>query len=165
MSRDDKYLERALKLSGVNRKELEKVLDHYADNPQRLEAARWLISNMPIHHSKTGKELAKYRRYFEVAADQSLNPLAIKDSLDSIYGEPDLAKLDIVYDIETLDSAYLVENIDAAFEARERWPWGKNVRWEDFLEFVLPYRLGDEPLSNWRKKILEEYGNLIDSIA
>ena len=118
-----------------------------------------------MHHSKTGPELSKYRRYFETAADQTLNPQTIRDSLDSIYGAPDLRQLDIVYDITTIDSAYLVDNIEAAFEARERWPWGRNVRWEDFLEFVLPYRLGDEPLSEWRRPIMEEYGAIIDSIA
>lgn len=165
MSKEEQYLEEALKMAGHNRKELEKVLNHYSDNSERLEAAKWLIRNMPLHHNKAGSELAKYRRYYEMAADQTLNPQTIKDSLDSIYGVPDFTKLKIVYDIETLDSAYIVENIDAAFEARERWPWGKNVRWEDFLEFVLPYRLGDEPLMNWRRAIIEEYRDLIDSIA
>lgn len=165
MSPEDKHLERALKMAGENRRELEKVLDHYSGDPERYEAARWLISNMPLHHSKAGPELEKYRRYYEVAADQPLAPNAVRDSLDSICGAPDLTKINIVYDIQTLDSAYIVENIDAAFEAREKYPWGKNVRWEDFLEFVLPYRLGDESLTQWRKPILQEYGDLIDSIA
>lgn len=165
MLQEEMYLEQALEMAGDNRTELEKVLAHYSNDTERLEAARWLIRNMPMHHTKSGPELAKYRRYFETAADQSLDPHLIRDSLDSIFGVPDLTKLDVVYDIVTIDSAYLVENIDAAFEARERWPWGKNVRWEDFLEFVLPYRLGDEPLTSWRMSILEEYGALIDSIA
>lgn len=164
ISLDDR-LNEALNMAGHNRVELEKVLNHYDTIPDKLEAAKWLISNMPLHHSKSGPELKKYRRYFEIAADQSLNPQTIRDSLDYIYGAPDLKNLDIIYDIEILDSAYLVENIDAAFEARDKWPWGKNVRWEDFLEFVLPYRLGDEPISSWRKPILNEYGELIDSIA
>ena len=165
MPQEEAYLTQALEMAGDNRVELEKVLAHYADDPERLEAATWLISNMPMHHSKTGPELSKYRRYFEIAADQTLNPQTIRDSLDSIYGAPDLRQLDIVYDITTIDSAYLVDNIEAAFEARERWPWGRNVSWEDFLEFVLPYRLGDEPLSEWRRPIMEEYGAIIDSIA
>ena len=165
MPQEEAYLTQALEVAGDNRVELEKVLAHYADDPERLEAATWLISNMPMHHSKTGPELSKYRRYFETAADQTLNPRTIRDSLDSIYGSPDLRQLDIVYDITTIDSAYLVDNIEAAFEARERWPWGHNVSWEDFLEFVLPYRLGDEPLSEWRHPIMEEYGAIIDSIA
>lgn len=163
--KEEQFLEDSLEMAGNNRRELEKVLAHYAHNPERLKAAQWLISNMPYHHSKTGPELEKYRRYFEIASNQTLNPQTIKDSLDSVYGFIDLSKLDIVYDIQTLDSAYIVENIDAAFEAREKWPWGKNVRWEDFLEFVLPYRLGDEPLTSWRRPIIEEYRELIDSIA
>ena len=164
-TQEEKYLRQALEMAGENRAELEKVLARYADDPERLDAARWLISNMPMHHSKTGPETVKDRRYFETAADQTLNPQSIRDSLDSIYGAPDPRKLEIVYDIVTLDSAYIVDNIEAAFEARERWPWGRNVRWEDFLEFVLPYRLGDEQLTAWRRPIMKEYGAIIDSIA
>lgn len=166
MTDEERYLEDALEMAGGNRPQLEKVLSHYAGNPERLEAAQWLISNMPLHHSKTGEEVAKYRRYFEVAADQTLNPQTITDSLSELHGVPDPSKFEFVYDIQTLDSAFLVDNIDAAFEAREKYPWGKKVRWEDFLEFVLPYRLGDEPLElGWRRAILKEYGTLIDSIA
>lgn len=163
--KDTRYLNEALELAGDNRAELEKVLSHYSENPEKYEAACWLIANMPMHHTKMGPELTKYRRYFEEAADQTRNPKSIADSLDALYGKPNLSGLDAVYDVETLDSAFIVSNIDMAFEAREKRPWGKNVRWEDFLEFVLPYRLGDEPLSDWRKEILKEYGSLIDSIA
>lgn len=74
MDKQEKYLEEALEMAGDNRGELEKVLNHYSDEPERLKAAQWLISNMPLHHTKSGPELAKYRRYYEVAADQTLNP-------------------------------------------------------------------------------------------
>ncbi len=43
------YVENALVAAGSNRGELEKVLAHYRDNPRKLEAARFLIANMPGH--------------------------------------------------------------------------------------------------------------------
>ncbi|MDE6527548.1 MAG: hypothetical protein K2L78_00690, partial [Muribaculaceae bacterium] len=41
----------ALRFAGDNRDELERVLEHYADEPMKLEAARFLIENMPGHYS------------------------------------------------------------------------------------------------------------------
>ena len=49
ISREPDYLEQSLQLAGDNRGELEKVLDHYKNNPQKLAAARFLIENMPAH--------------------------------------------------------------------------------------------------------------------
>ena len=41
----------ALELAGDNRAELEQVLEHYSDDPEKLAAARFLIENMPGHYS------------------------------------------------------------------------------------------------------------------
>lgn len=57
MDKQEKYLEEALEMAGDNRGELEKVLNHYSDEPERLKAAQWLISNMPLHHTKSGRNL------------------------------------------------------------------------------------------------------------
>ena len=46
-SPDNRHLEQALQLAGDNRGELEKVLTYYADAPEKLAAARFLIMNMP----------------------------------------------------------------------------------------------------------------------
>ena len=51
-SPDNLRLEQALQWAGDNRDELEKVLTHYADAPEKLAAARFLIMNMPYHFSQ-----------------------------------------------------------------------------------------------------------------
>ena len=45
-------LEQALSMSGENREELEKVLEYYKNDSLKLEAARFLIRNMPFHFSR-----------------------------------------------------------------------------------------------------------------
>ncbi|MBP5362438.1 MAG: hypothetical protein J6Y71_05370, partial [Ruminococcus sp.] len=45
----NEYLEYALRAAGNNRGELEAVLEHYKDDPEKLAAARFLIENMPGH--------------------------------------------------------------------------------------------------------------------
>ena len=47
-------VERSLKLAGENRKELEKVLDHYGKLPKdklKLQSAYFLIANLPYHYT------------------------------------------------------------------------------------------------------------------
>lgn len=57
-------LEEALVLAGENRKELEKVLEHYSQNPVdsvKWQAACFLIENMPGHYTVEGGLIDVYR--------------------------------------------------------------------------------------------------------
>ena len=56
-SQNDKRLEQTLPFAGENRGELEKVLTHYENNPEKLEAARFLIRNMPRWYGYEGWQL------------------------------------------------------------------------------------------------------------
>ena len=56
-SEKDRRLEYALEFAGDNRVELEKVLEHYRTDPEKLEAARFLIRNMSGWYSYEGNEL------------------------------------------------------------------------------------------------------------
>lgn len=47
----DIILQNALEQAGNNRSELEKVLEYYKNDSLKLEAARFLIRNMPYHYS------------------------------------------------------------------------------------------------------------------
>lgn len=63
-SYNSRHLSNALKVAGDNRPELEAVLDHYKDNPEKLAAAKFLIENMPAHRSYKGDEI---HQYYEIA--------------------------------------------------------------------------------------------------
>ena len=58
------------------------------------------------------------------------------------YGKP-------VSDNETVTDSFLIDNIDMAFDSWQR-PWARNLTFAEFCQYVLPYRNGDEALSNWR---------------
>ena len=44
---------------------------------------------------------------------------------------------------------------------KEPWHWNKNLSTEEFCELLLPYRIGNEPVTEWR----EAYRNALDSIS
>lgn len=164
---ENEYLDYALNLAGKNRIELEKVLRHYQDDPIKYQAAKFLIENMPYHHYYDGAELKKYYRYYEVVS--GLGKEKAKRSIDSLkqtLGEIDLGKLKMKKDIENIGYAFLVTNIDKAFEAWHKYPWARSVNFNDFCEYVLPYRIGDEqPDVTWREILMKEYEPLLDSIS
>ena len=72
------------------------------------------------------------------------------DSLEIQLGSFNYSQLQKYNDIETITADFLIKNIDLAFTAWEK-PWAKHVGFDDFCEFILPYRINNEPISNWRE--------------
>ena len=158
-------LEEALEAAGGNRSELEQVLEHYRGDSLKSLAAQFLIENMPCHYADAGKELEKYRRYFERFPPCAWRgPTFVRDSLVEADGAFCPDSLHKVYDVQVIKSDYLIRNIDQAFEVWRGQPWGRNVAFADFLEFILPYRVGTETLADWRQEVYDRYNPMLDSI-
>ncbi len=68
-------------------------------------------------------------------------------------------KLVRVSDMKVVDADYLAENIDYAFKAWEL-PWAKDVSFEDFCRYLLPYKMGNEAPERWRAAVWEEFAAL-----
>lgn len=154
-------LERALSLAGENRAELEKVLDHYSDDSLKLEAARFLIENMPGMYSMEGEVLAGVRGML-AGADTCggyIPDSPKKSRLSSALGS--LRRTD---DITHVSAELLIHNIDLAFSAWRENPWGRDYTFSQFCEWMLPYRIGDEPLEDWRRKYHDRYRPVLDSL-
>ena len=60
-------LEVSLRAAGNNRKELEKVLRHYQEDPAdslKYRTACFLIENMPFYTYDSGKQMDNYKSYY-----------------------------------------------------------------------------------------------------
>lgn len=136
---DDKRLEQALQFAGENRGELEKVLSHYENNPEKLEAARFLIRNMPRWYAYEGWQLDSIKPVLIVKDKEEFVPKEIikKWQRVSFYSLPK------VYDAKVIMADYLIENIDLAFDVWKSYPWNRSLGFDDFCELILPYRIGD----------------------
>ncbi|HPX99375.1 MAG TPA: hypothetical protein PK938_05885, partial [Bacteroidaceae bacterium] len=119
-SEDNRYLRDALKAAGENRTELEAVLKHYrtVDNdPQKLEAAKYLIANMPAHYSyrDTAAINSYYRKALEILGTGP-SPDWQRDTLrqisDCYYWE---LSEDTISDVKVITADYLIYNIDHTF--------------------------------------------------
>lgn len=164
----ESHLEVALRVSKSNRKELEKVLRRYQFNAAdslKYKAACFLIENMPYYYYRTGEQYQNYLTYYSWLKDdknKGIHPSSISDSVIKAFGP--IGQPAIKYDIQEIDSAYLCHNIDWAFKVWQEQPWGKNVSFETFCEYLLPYRIEDETLAYWREEYYEKYNPLLDSL-
>ncbi len=160
-------LEEALEKAGKNRSELEAVLNHYPQGSQENAAARFLIENMSGHNYtellffNEDDELVEfdalsYENYDEASAAMS--------AIEKERGEVHYAKGEVVEDTQFITSEYLIENIDLAFRGWRTNPWSKDLSFNDFCEYVLPYRGSNEPIESWRGELMERFANLSDEM-
>jgi hypothetical protein len=167
-------LEQALAFAGENRAELEKTLAHYsADGADSLKyrAACFLIENMPYHYSCSSAAIDRfmaeaslyaaaheydvhdYNRYFSVHSFEDESPVLTSSDYD------------VVMDSHVITADFLIDNIEQAFKVWREQPWGKDVSFDDFCEQILPYRVADEPLQNWRRLYYDYFQPRVDSLC
>lgn len=159
---NDKQLSLVLDCAQKNRQELEKVLRHYNNDPEKLAAARFLILNMPYHYTLEQYYVSPLNEKFkpDIATFDSLQYAV--NLLDSLKNEGYKMESSIKHDISTLDSRFLINNIDMAFAVWKK-PWAKDISFNDFCRYILPYRAQTEEVSNLRKEIMERFVPILDS--
>ena len=159
-------LEIALQSAGNSRNELEKVLLYYRENSSdslKYRAVCFLIVNMPFYSYLTGKQLENYKSYYSwLKKSKGKSPEQEADSVKKVFGP--IGNMVRKRDILEIDSAYLCHNIEWAFKVWKEQPWGKNISFDMFCEYILPYRIDDEPLAYWREMYYEKYNSLLDSL-
>ncbi len=155
--------DKALEQAGENKSELEYVISLYRDNPLKREAAQRLIVNMPLYYGYDSPLLDSIEILLRPLRGYKMN-FTIGDKAKERWSIFDFQRLPKAQDVENISAAQLIENIDLAFEQWEKRPWNKDLSFDDFCEFILPYRIGDERLTSWRRSFLNRYGSLLDSL-
>lgn len=149
-SPNDNQLKAVLDRSGENRNELEQVLAHYKDDPQKLKAARFLFENMSGHtHYDT-----LYVKKLQFIYDEYSNILQKhKGESTAQWGDEigtywDKEKDQILFanhfqkqDTHAIKADWLIKEIDLAFKAWQENGYTKNSSFDEFCWYILPYRI------------------------
>jgi len=149
-------IQEALSEAGDNHGQLEEVLQHYGKNPAdslKLKAAQFLIANMP----------GKYSEYYDTPWQNIASALYRWNDIpnkEELLTKHNWGELKIEEDVKFITSEFLINNIEMAFKMWKEQPWGKNISFDIFCEEILPYRVGKEPLENWREKVLVSFADL-----
>lgn len=163
-----KEVRQTLKLAGNNRNELEKVINYYKQSKDslKLQAAYFLIANMPYHSWEIG--YSQFEAAFDSIAKYPFidkRREVFETILDSISLLPTLDTTQEMKDIIELNADFLIANIELAFEAWYKYPKDKRGDFATFCNYILPYRNANEPVEpGTRKKLMEEYYWVFDSL-
>lgn len=144
-------LSKALELAGLNRGELEQVLQYYSRHEAdslKLKAARFLIENMPGHYTLISPQLESIRTDYS----HTYLERKILDICAGFY--PEIRSVSYCKeDVECLTSDFLIRHIEASFALLEKYPWYRDIPFDLFLEYILPYRLENEEVDLWRDSL------------
>lgn len=129
-------LERNIRRAGENGRQLEQVLEHY-----RL----------------TGEEQKeRCARYL----------ITYMDSQVAITYKGEFQQDEVITpDLDVVQAEFLIENIDLAFDVWKTYPWCRHLTEEEFCQVLLPYRMRNEALEDWRRYYYDKYKPVADSLA
>lgn len=170
-SDNEKLLRHVLTWAGENKTELEKVLEHYRNDSLKLEAAKFLIRNMPGNVAYDSTNLYKYRpilfRFDSLKQREKTEQINALDTINNEWAsfiQNKSVSHDIYsqlnQDLYTISSDYLIENIDQSFDAWQKTSFRDSVDFETYLQYILPYRRQNGyVVESWRVFFHTHFGN------
>ena len=158
----------ALNSAGSNRCQLQDVLDFYADSSwQKRRAARFLVENMPAHYSYADSNRLCYYAMAGNILQSGLTPEQQRDSM--LYLSEQVfqgMELQTVSDNTIISSDYLIKNIERAFALKDSCPWTAHIVFDEFLEYILPYKCVElQELDAWKDTLWNRYSGGLASAA
>lgn len=140
---------------------LRHVLELYEGDSLKQQAAFFLISNLACHEGVASGDMGAVYKAYELFGTGKFTYQQTLDSAAKTCGFSGARNITMQKDIY-IDPAYLVTNIEWAFKVWREQPWGKNVPFGQFCEYVLPYRVGNEELVPWREKLYYQFMPIIE---
>lgn len=147
---DEKIYNQSLTLAGNNRTELEKVLKHYENDTLKLQAAKFLIMNMPGSFAQNEEIIGIctpfYNDYVSLAKEYGYEMNTGRgQKIDSLWNNFSnrhfkLLGLPFQSDLENISAEQLISEIDLAFNAWKENVYTHDCSFDEFCEYILPYR-------------------------
>lgn len=141
-------------------------LGYYENEGEHLELAKFLVANIMSKHSIEGKSYQEYQAFLDSASakEQTINNrknFDYRTSLSHLLNKRECVK---IYDLEILDVDSLIQNTDTALDIWMQTPWAGQYSNEIFKQYIVPYRIADEPLEyGWRTDAYEKYKHLLQA--
>lgn len=153
-----------------NKGVLKEVIEYYSRENKdslKLKAAFFLIRSLIDLKTLDTGELDQNKPYFDVFYKLSFtdrkefNLRLISAKIDSVSkkmgGSPDKIETILIDDREILSSKFLINNIEMAFREWNECNWSKRIAFNNFLEYVLPYRCTNTYGENMRNLFINNY--------
>lgn len=146
--------------------ELGRLLDYSSDcDVDKQRAIYFLIANLPDKHSWENPEVGTIHqlydtlRYEKSSSINSKRNLDFRNKLHRKYSDNYLYQ----EDVQVINADSIIHYIHMAFDIWGKCSWSTDYTFNQFKEYILPYRISTEPLEYyWRKDANKTYSNILD---
>jgi hypothetical protein len=172
----DNEIESILSKSGTNRKEVENTLSFYQkasienDTARlKLTAVKFLLRNMGEKKYLSGKSIDEFHRFIDSVYQikqkvYDVTSIYEQFTMQAKYQYQQAAFLEH-WDVNNLTCDFIIKHVETAFELWNK-PWAKHLNFDEFCEFLLPYRIADEEPELWKNLYHDKFSYLLpDSIC
>ena len=135
------------------------VSKHYNGQSLKQSAAEFLITNMKSHCSIKWGAYQKGILFPIFSLKNYPNLLSAERAMDSLNVSYSINK--IVRDENQVSPEMLIKDIDDTFQ-QWRGEWGKHLEFNEMCEYLLPYRVRNENLEDFRGFLKVKYANLFN---
>jgi len=146
----------------------DEVISHFkkTGEPQKLDAAYFLLKNIPIHHTKETVWVDKNFKKIPFNETDYNSVEEASEKLNQLIKEGAQQEIDKVWDKDTISANYLIATVDDAFKSWKNNPWSKQYNFETFCEYILPYRSDIEVVSpNWKNDFRLALGDFKSNVG
>ncbi len=132
-------------------------------NNKEIKAAKFLLKNARHYYTTNNADLLEFYPYLDSLSLSDVSFHEEKKLLEKFFHNHSTASTYHIPDSRQLTAEYLNRNIKNAFKFYGQ-SWNSYLTDSAFFEYVLPYRIGDEYLEDWREFFLNKYGYILDSL-
>ncbi len=165
-----KPIRRVINLSGIHKVAFLNTMVSYEapGDSLKLKALYYLIANMGSHYEITYKITDSTGKVYSFPINDYPNYHTLKKHLRLLKEKRGHLKVEhdtILLDIKSVSSQLLTSNIDTAIDSWENSIYNQNIySFNNFCQYILPYRVANEKAEPFRKFLRTRYGVKIFSI-
>jgi len=160
-------IDRNIKAAGENQIELIKAIKYFKKDkdPLKLQALNFLIANMDIHFSADYMWVNSSNQEVKVNELSFPNYKAFTEAINIMKERDQIAypKETQIMDLKGVTAKMLIDNVNDAFKVWRGSNY-RNISFDNFCEYILPYRVTIEPLQYWRPTFFSKYKWIGDSL-
>lgn len=141
------------------------VLKYYRNNNDTLgeKTASFLFDNMKYHYFFASEKLENYYENVKCISKKYKYPVCISEYKKNNDQFGNLSEgIKKIYDYEALSENEIINDIDAAIVEWKYGKWAQHLSFDQFCEYLLPYRIANEKLEFNRtlfKKLFFKYAS------
>ncbi|MCF8716351.1 hypothetical protein JM658_16090 [Joostella atrarenae] len=133
----------------------ERVLEEFQGDKLKSEGGLLILQNSINRLHYQG---ASYQNYLDLISLYHDNPEKLNKKLNFLNSS---AELHLQEDLSELKEEFFINDINRAFATYNRIGWKEDVTENDFINNVLPFKVNNGALENWRDSVQKDYGRSV----